>query len=90
MKCPACGGAELAPDTRDLPYTYKGETTTIVAVRSCIPPSERPTRRRTTSARPGNSPSRPDRGAGTGPITASYRAWKKRRRASRTTPAAGS
>lgn len=33
MKCPACGGAELAPDTRDLPYTYKGETTTIVAVR---------------------------------------------------------
>lgn len=33
MKCPACGGAELAPDTRDLSYTYKGETTTIVAVR---------------------------------------------------------
>ena len=33
MKCPACGGAELAPDARDLPYTYKGETTTIVAVR---------------------------------------------------------
>lgn len=33
MKCPACGGAELAPDIRDLPYTYKGETKTIVAVR---------------------------------------------------------
>lgn len=33
MKCPACGCAELAPETRDLCYTYKGETTTIVAVR---------------------------------------------------------
>lgn len=33
MKCPACGDAKLAPDTRDLAYTYKGETTTIVAVR---------------------------------------------------------
>lgn len=33
MKCPACGGAEMSPDTRDLPYTYKGETTTIAAVR---------------------------------------------------------
>ena len=33
MKCPACGGAELAPDSRDLPYTYKGETTTIANVR---------------------------------------------------------
>ena len=33
MKCPACGGAELAPDSRDLPYTYKGETTTIADVR---------------------------------------------------------
>jgi HTH-type transcriptional regulator/antitoxin MqsA len=32
MKCPVCGGAELIPDTRDLPYTYKGETTTIPAV----------------------------------------------------------
>lgn len=33
MKCPACGSAELVPDTRELPYTYKGETTTIAAVR---------------------------------------------------------
>ena len=33
MKCPSCGFAELAPESRDLPYTYKGETTTIVAVR---------------------------------------------------------
>lgn len=32
MKCPACGAAELIHDTRDLPYTYKGETTTIPAV----------------------------------------------------------
>ena len=32
MKCPVCGGAELVHDTRDLSYTYKGETTTIPAV----------------------------------------------------------
>lgn len=32
MKCPVCGAAELIRDTRDLPYTYKGETTTIPAV----------------------------------------------------------
>lgn len=32
MKCPSCGGAELIHDTRDLPYTYKGETTVIPAV----------------------------------------------------------
>ncbi|WP_326543545.1 type II toxin-antitoxin system MqsA family antitoxin [Pseudorhodoferax sp.] len=32
MKCPVCGAAELTRDTRDLPYTYKGETTTIAAV----------------------------------------------------------
>lgn len=32
MKCPICGAAELIHDTRDLPYTYKGETTTIPAV----------------------------------------------------------
>lgn len=32
MKCPVCGAAELICDTRDLPYTYKGETTVIVAV----------------------------------------------------------
>ncbi len=29
MKCPACGAAELIADTRDLPYTYKGETTIL-------------------------------------------------------------
>ena len=32
MKCPVCGAAELSHDTRDLPYTYKSETTTISAV----------------------------------------------------------
>lgn len=32
MKCPVCGAAELVHDTRDLPYTYKGETTAISAV----------------------------------------------------------
>ncbi len=32
MKCPVCGAAELIHDTRDLPYTYKGETTIIPVV----------------------------------------------------------
>jgi len=32
MKCPVCGAAGLIHDTRDLPYTYKGETTVIAAV----------------------------------------------------------
>lgn len=32
MKCPVCGAAELIHDTRDLPYTYKGESTLITAV----------------------------------------------------------
>ena len=32
MKCPVCGAAELIHDTRDIPYTYKGETTLIPAV----------------------------------------------------------
>ncbi len=29
MKCPMCAGAELVHDTRDIPYTYKGESTVI-------------------------------------------------------------
>ncbi|MBM3734856.1 MAG: YgiT-type zinc finger protein [Acidobacteria bacterium] len=33
MKCPSCGAAKLVRDTRDIPYTYKGERTTIPAVR---------------------------------------------------------
>ena len=32
MKCPVCGAAELVHDTRDVPYTYKGETTTLPKV----------------------------------------------------------
>ncbi len=32
MKCPACGAAKLIRDTRDIAYTYKGESTTIPAV----------------------------------------------------------
>jgi HTH-type transcriptional regulator/antitoxin MqsA len=32
MKCPICAEAELIHDTRDMPYTYKGETTIIPAV----------------------------------------------------------
>ena len=30
--CPSCGAATMVHDTRDLPYTYKGETTTLPAV----------------------------------------------------------
>jgi len=29
MKCPGCGTAELLHDTREIPYTYKGETTIL-------------------------------------------------------------
>lgn len=32
MKCPCCGAAELVHDCRDLPYTYKGESTLIPAL----------------------------------------------------------
>ena len=32
MKCPSCGAAKLIHDTRDMPYTYKGELTTVPAV----------------------------------------------------------
>ena len=32
MKCPICAKAELIQDTRDIPYTYKGEVTTIPSV----------------------------------------------------------
>ena len=34
MKCASCGGAKLRRDTRDFPYTYKGEATIIPAVRA--------------------------------------------------------
>ena len=39
MKCPVCGAAELIRYTRDLPYTFKGETTTISAVTGDFCPS---------------------------------------------------
>ncbi|MGE0805817.1 MAG: type II toxin-antitoxin system MqsA family antitoxin [Burkholderiaceae bacterium] len=39
MKCPACGAAKLVHDTRELLYTYKGETTTIPAVAGDYCPS---------------------------------------------------
>jgi HTH-type transcriptional regulator/antitoxin MqsA len=32
MKCPICAQAELVEDTRDIPYTYKGESTVIPGV----------------------------------------------------------
>jgi len=32
MKCPICAGAELVHDTRDIPYTYKCESTVIPSV----------------------------------------------------------
>ena len=32
MKCPNCGDAELVRDTRDMPYTYKGENTVLAGV----------------------------------------------------------
>lgn len=32
MKCPCCGAAELTHETRDVPYAYNGESTTIPAV----------------------------------------------------------
>jgi len=32
MKCPICGAAKLVHDTRDMPYTYKGESTVLPQV----------------------------------------------------------
>lgn len=32
MKCPSCGAAKLVHDTRDVPYTYKGESTILPQV----------------------------------------------------------
>ena len=39
MKCPACGAAELTHDTREVPYTYKGETTHIPNVQGDFCPA---------------------------------------------------
>lgn len=32
MQCPCCGAVELTHETRDIPYVYKGEKTTIFKV----------------------------------------------------------
>lgn len=39
MKCPSCAAAELVHDTRDMPYTYKGESTLISDVTGDFCPS---------------------------------------------------
>lgn len=39
MKCPICSEQELVFDVRDMPYTYKGESTTIPAVTGEFCPS---------------------------------------------------
>jgi HTH-type transcriptional regulator/antitoxin MqsA len=39
MQCPCCGAAALIPDTRDMPYIYKGENTTIPAVTGAFCPA---------------------------------------------------
>lgn len=39
MKCPICGEAELVHDTRDIPYTYKGESTIIPGVKGNFCPA---------------------------------------------------
>ena len=39
MKCPSCAQAKLVHDTRDLPYTYKGESTTIAGVKGDFCPA---------------------------------------------------
>ena len=32
MKCPSCGTGKMVHDTRDVPYTYKGESTVLPQV----------------------------------------------------------
>ena len=39
MKCPCCGAAELIHDTRDVPYIYKGDATTIPTVKGDFCPA---------------------------------------------------
>lgn len=39
MKCPICIEQEMIHDTRDIPYTYKGETTVIPSVTGEFCPS---------------------------------------------------
>jgi HTH-type transcriptional regulator/antitoxin MqsA len=37
MKCPVCGAAALVHDTRNVPYTYKGETTSMTVTGDFCP-----------------------------------------------------
>ena len=39
MKCPSCAVGKLVHDTRDMPYTYKGESTLIPGVTGDFCPS---------------------------------------------------
>ncbi len=39
MKCPSCAAAKLVHATRDMPYTYKGESTIIPAVKGDFCPA---------------------------------------------------
>ena len=39
MRCPNCGTAELDDDTRDIPYSYKGKTLVVPAVRGAFCPA---------------------------------------------------
>ncbi len=39
MKCPSCAKAVLVRRTRGMPYAYKGESTTIMAVKGDYCPS---------------------------------------------------
>ncbi|MFV9648811.1 type II toxin-antitoxin system MqsA family antitoxin [Pseudomonas citrulli] len=39
MKCPVCGAADLVHDIRDIPYSYKGETTVVANVTGEFCPS---------------------------------------------------
>jgi len=39
MRCPVCGATELIHDTRDVPYTYKSETTIIPTVTGAFCPA---------------------------------------------------
>lgn len=39
MKCVVCGSAEMVKDIRELPYTYKGESTTLPEAKGLFCPS---------------------------------------------------
>jgi HTH-type transcriptional regulator / antitoxin MqsA len=39
MKCPTCGAAELVHNIRDTPYTYKGASTILLAIKGDFCPA---------------------------------------------------